>query len=252
MLTLLITNVLQPLSMALLLLIALGLSAAVALAAFGVIAWPELAVSWNGQPVEDAGMWALIGLALLALALCTYLPTNGRVMALERSHRDFRISMQDVAHAYYTAHTADREGMFRMSHEFDAVRERIAFLREHPDLGTLEPEILEAAAQMSQISHQLADTYSEEKVNRARTFLTQRQEELAAFNDRLETAKALTNDMRHWLDAVELEEAVAQSQLDRIKAELDDILPELNLGLALHKDKARPDNIVGLAKPAAE
>jgi len=30
--------------------------------------------------------------------------------------------------------------------EFDAVRERLAYLRDHPDLSRLEPEVLEVAA----------------------------------------------------------------------------------------------------------
>ena len=51
----------------------------------------------------------------------------------------------------------------------------------HPDLGALEPEILELAAQMSRISQDLAETYSDEKVDRARTFLQQRQQEIDTF-----------------------------------------------------------------------
>lgn len=254
--SLLLTRIVQPITMGAMLLLAAALVVTTLLASFGVIAWPELPLAWNGAPVEDAGKWGLIGLSVLSLGLCAYLPTNARVQRLERSHRDFRISMHDVAHAYHTAHAADRQGLFRMSHEFDAVRERLAFLREHPDLGQLEPEILEAAAQMSQTSQELAETYSDEKVNRARAFLTQRQEELEQFNDRLETAKAVTRDLRHWLDSVELEESIARSQLNRLRGELDDILPELNIGLgaALRKESgAAPSNVVGLAaKPAAE
>jgi len=253
--SLIITKIVQPVTMGVMFLITLGLISAVGLAALGVIAWPEFPLGWNGAPVPEAGKWALVVLTGLFIGLCAYLPMNTRVLALESAHRDFRISMHDVAHAYHTAHAADRTGAFRLSHEFDAVRERLAFLRGHPDLGRLEPEILEAAAQMSQISRELADTYSDEKVDRARTFLRQRQEELEQFNDRLETAKVVTRDLRHWLDAVEMEESVARSQLDRLKAELDDIMPELNIGLntAIQKETGAPGNVVGLAaKPAAE
>ena len=253
--SLILTKIIQPVTMGVMLLLALGFSLAVALAAFGVIAWPDLPLMWNGAPVEGAGMWAMIGLAAFFVALCAFLPMSHRVMSLESAHRDFRISMHDVAHAYVTAHAADRAGAFRLSHEFDAVRERLAFLRDHPDLGRLEPDILEAAAQMSQMSRELADTYSEEKVERARTFLKQRQEEIEQFNDRLETAKAVTRDLRHWLEAVELDESVARSQLDRLRAELDDILPELNIGLnaAIRKETGSPGNVVGRGvKPAAE
>ncbi len=224
-----VTRIVQPITVAVMLLLALGLTVATGLAAFGVIPWPELALNWNGAPVENAGMWAMVVLAAFSLSLCAFLPGNGRIMALENSHRDFRVSMHDIAHAYHKAHSADRQGIFRMSHEFDAVRERLEFLRQHPDLEKLEPAILEAAAQMSHISHELAEIYSEEKVDRARTFLRQRQEEIEAFNDRIETAKAVTHDLRHWLEAVELDESVARSQLDRLVAELDDILPELDL-----------------------
>lgn len=241
--------------MGLMVIVSLGLIAAVALAAFGVIAWPELPLSFDGEPVPNAGMWAMIAVTALFLSLCVYIPTNSRMLSLESAHRDFRISMHDVAHAYHTAHAADRAGKFRMRHEFDAVRERIAFLREHPDLGDLEPEILEAAAQMSQISQELAETYSDEKVERARTFLKQRQEELEQFNDRLETAKALTHDLRHWVEAVEMEESIARSQLDRLTAELNDIMPELNIGVnaALGKEVAADPKVVGIpTKTAAE
>jgi len=64
-----------------------------------------------------------------------------------------------------------------MSSEFDAVRERLAYLRDHPDLDSLEPQVLELAAQMSHQSRELSDIYNDEKVTRAKTFLKQRQEE---------------------------------------------------------------------------
>lgn len=227
---LILTRIVQPITMGAMLMLALALLTATLLAAFAVIPWPELSLIWNGAPVPDAGMWAMIGLTALALGLCAFLPTNGRVQALEKSHRNFHISMHDVAHAYFKAHSADRDGVFRMSHEFDAVRERIAFLRKHPDLDGLEPDILEAAAQMSQVSQELAQTYSEDNVNRARAFLKQRQEEIEKFNDRLGTAKVITTDLRQWLNAMEMEESIARSQLDRLLEELDGILPALNLG----------------------
>ncbi|MGH1424652.1 MAG: DNA repair protein [Pseudooceanicola sp.] len=225
------SRVVQPIMMGALVLIAVALTGIAVLAAFGFVAWPQIGLIWNGAPVENAGAWLVVGGAMFSLGLCAFLPANGRIMMLENSHRDFRISMHDIAHAYHKAHAADRKGAFRMSHEFDAVRERLAFLRDHPDLGQMEPAILEAAAQMSQISQELADTYSEDRVNRARTFLKQRQEEIEQFNDRLETAKVVTADLRNWLDAVEMEESIARSQLDRLLGDLDDILPELNIGV---------------------
>lgn len=270
-----LNRVIQPITMGALFLLAIGLSAATLAAAFGAAPWLTMPLTFGDTTFAQAGIWVQTGITLLAVGLCSYLPANMRIQTLEHSHRSFRISMHDVAHAYHKAHTADREGAFRLSHEFDAVRERIAFLRDHPDLDRLEPEIIEAAAQMSFVSRDLADVYSEEKVNRARGFLKQRQEELEQFNDRLEVAKVVTEDLRHWLDQVEMEESVARSQLDRLLAELDDILPELNIGMVTYRarqqsGRPRPKGgndmhqgtaheadvvrgkIIGLPKPAAE
>ncbi len=51
-------------------------------------------------------------------------------MALENSHRRFSPGMQDVARAHAAAHAADRTGVFQLSSEFDALRERLAYLRD--------------------------------------------------------------------------------------------------------------------------
>ena len=56
-------------------------------------------------------------------------------------------------------------------------RERIDYLRQHPDLKLLEADILTLAAQMSQQSHRLAEIYNDERVTRAKDFLQQRQRE---------------------------------------------------------------------------
>ena len=66
--------------------------------------------------------------------------------------------MRDVAQAYQAAHAADRDGVFNLPSEFDSVRERIEHLQRHPDLGRLEPEILEMAAQIGRKSRKLAES----------------------------------------------------------------------------------------------
>lgn len=195
----------------------------------GRLPWLELPLSFGGQPVENAGILFQLGLTGLALALAFYLPSHHRIAALEHSHRDFRISIQDVARAYHLAHAADRAGAFRLASEFDAVKERLAFLRNHPDLAELEPELLEVAAEMSRISHELAQVYSDEKVDRARTFLTQRQQEVDRFNNRLEEARIVLQELRQWTRDVELEESVARAQLQRLRDELFELLPELSV-----------------------
>ncbi|MEX0349776.1 MAG: DNA repair protein [Paracoccaceae bacterium] len=197
------------------------------LSALGVLPWLSLSAGFGDTMSPLAGPIVQIALTCLILMLAFYLPANARIMALERSHRNFAINMNDVACAYHAAHSADREGYFNLSSEFDAVRERLAFMREHPDLEDLEPDVLELAAQMSQISRDLARVYSDDKVTRAKGFLTQRQEELERFNKRLNDAKIALQEMRQWHHEIEIEESVAQSQLARIRDEMFDLLPEL-------------------------
>lgn len=211
---------------------------AVGLSALGVWPWLEVTANWGGAPIENAGIWVQCTLAALAVMLVVFLPANARVMALEKSHRKFQIGMEDIARAYHYAHAADRAGSFQLSSEFDAVRERLGHLRKHPDLEQLEPELLEVAAQMSHISRELADVYSDEKVSRARAFLQQRQQEVERFNTRLSDAKSIATELRHWLHQVELEESVAASQLERLRAELHDLLPDMGIETIVADDSS--------------
>ncbi|WP_420556089.1 DNA repair protein [Roseovarius sp.] len=239
---------LNRLAVAVFALAALGLTLATALATFGVLPWLEFQVSFGGQVYENAGQIAQIGLTVLAVLLCFYLPANARVMALENSHRRFHMNMQDVTQAYAAAHAADRAGMFQIQSEFDAVRERLAYMREHPDLESLEPQIMEVAAQMSYISRELAEIYSDDKVDRARAFLKQRQQEVEQFNKRLDHAKAVGVRLKQWAQEVEMEESVAVSQLERLRDDLRPILPELGYEEVSDLD----GTVVGLPNRAAE
>tara|TARA_B110000977_G_C10692345_1_gene343997 strand:- start:106 stop:576 length:471 start_codon:yes stop_codon:yes gene_type:complete len=156
--------------------------------------------------------------------------------------------MEDVARAYHVCHTADRSGIFTMSSEFDAVRERLAYLRDHPDLDSLEPQVLEIAAQMSHQSRELADIYNVEKVARAKMFLHQRQQEAERQQQLIIEAHHALRDIRKWSQQVELEESVVASQLSQLQEQLDATLPAL--GYTLGNQSA---DIVPLPqKPAAE
>lgn len=206
---------------------ALALLLSTILATLNIWPWLDMDLRFGGQPVENAGVYVQIGLTVFALLLTFFLPSSRRVMALETSHRAFSIGIDDVARAYHHAHAADRGDTFQLSAEFDAMRERLAYLRAHPDLGAMEPEILELAAQMSFISRELAETYSTDNVNRARDVLRQRQQEVERFAKRLDEAKMIHNELKHWLTQVELEESVAAAQLERLRDELFVILPEI-------------------------
>jgi hypothetical protein len=252
-LTALIQYIFQRLAVALFAIAAVAITVSTVMASLGLWAWVELPISYAGEPIEKAGMYAQIGLTFLAVGLCFFLPTNRRVMQLETSHRQFSMNMDDVTRAYGAVHAADRGEVFQMSSEFDSVRERLAYLRDHPDLSTLEPALLEVAAQMSHISRELATVYADEKIERARNFLKERQEEVNLFNSRLDQAKGITTEMKHWLHEVELEESVAAAQLDRLRAEMREIMPELGIDrMVTANDMARDSRVVELPPKAAE
>ena len=200
-------------------------------AAFGQWPWLGLTARLGDTEVTNAGMIAQLGLTGLAVTLLFFLPGALRTMRLETSHRTFQISMDDVARAYRQSHEADRKGLFRIASEFDSVRERIRQLRDHPDLGALEPQVLELAAQMSHVSRGLAEVYSEDKVTRARTFLRQRQEEADSHLEHIAMAKKTVEDLKHWLMQVETEEMLADRQIAALEHDLMELLPDLGFEL---------------------
>lgn len=219
----------------------------------GLAPWLTLSVTFGTLAIPQAGMYLQIGLTVVLAAMAFYLPTQRRILALEHSHRRFQVSMDDVARAYHLCHTADRAGLFTTSAEFDQVRERLAHLRDHPDLEKLEPGVLEIAAQMSQQSRHLADVYSDEKVARAREFLRQRQEEVEAQQARIVEALHDCQEITKWATQVELEESIVASQLSRLDEKLQAALPLLGYALEHEPVDDETDNVVNLPqKPAAE
>lgn len=222
--------ILHTLSFGFVLIAAIGLCILTLGAAVGLLPWLGFSVQIGERLHENAGQIAQIAGTVFLVMLAGFLPVHARIMALEASHRNFTLGMQDVTQAYVLAHAADRAGIFQLSSEFDSMRERLAYMRRHPDLADLEPDILELAAQMSHVSRALAETYSDANVGRAKTFLRQRQQEVARFKGRLVKAKAITKELRQWMQQIEQEEAGAAAQLSRLRAELTDLMPEA-LGL---------------------
>jgi len=235
----------QAAAQALVVMAAFALVAATLAAASGVLPWPELSLRWGGAYIPQAGMFAQIGVTILLCLLCVYLPANARIGRLERSHRSFQISLEDVRRAYEIAHAADRRQLFGLSSEFDQMRARMDHLRKHPDLAELEPELLQLAAQMSFESRDLARIYSEERVARARTFLTHRQQEVERLAERIRLARMICDEMRRWLTDVEAEERKNNGHLKRLEADLREILP----GLGYDVDEMRDANVVALTVP---
>lgn len=229
----------------LVLLVALAAIATFLASALGLIPWLVIEARLGDTALPMAGAWLEGGLALLGLILLLSLPAQSRVLALERSHRSFHVNMDDLARAYRAAHEADRAGAFALSGEFDAVRERLAFLRRHPDLATLEPELLELAAQMSTTARDLARIYADDKVARARTFLTQRQQEAERLDAQLRVARNTCDELRDWLTDVETEERRISAEFRLLERDLRAVLPALGYEL---EDPAAPANVVPLPK----
>lgn len=217
------------------------------LSAFGVMPWLTFTAQFGEFVIPSAGVITQITLTVFASVLALYIPSNLRILDLERAHRKFHITMDDVTRAYHASHAADRAGTFTLSSEFDAVRERIAYMRDHPDLESLEPDVLEVAAQMSASSRDLATVYSDEKVARAKTFLQQRQEEVEKQQARIIQAHHSIAELRQWTQQVELEESVVASQIQRLEEDMMAILPPLGYDFS----KA-DENVVPIIKNAAE
>lgn len=214
----------------------------------GLLPWVELPLRIGEWTPPHAGLVAQVGLLVLLITLSLMLPSLRRIAVLEAGHRSFRISMDDVARAYRIAHAADRAGVFALSAEFESIRQRMEVLRRHPDLADLEPELLELAAVMSHQSRDLARIYSDGKVDRARRFLRQRQEEVDGLAERIKLARQVVAELRVWLTDVEAEERQAHVQIKRLEADLRELLPALGLELG---ESARADgNVVSLPKPS--
>ncbi len=224
--------------------LAAGILAYTTAAALGAAPWLTAPLTFGDTLIAGGGMYLQIALTALLVGLVFLIPSALRTMRLETSHRDFALKMDDIARAYHHVHAADRAGIFTLSSEFDAVRERIAFLRDHPDLQELEADVIEVAAQMGQTSRHLAEIYSDDKVARAKAFLAERQEEIERQQELIVKAQQTARELRRWGDQIHLEESVVASQLERLSAELDEILPQLGL------PDGSKTNVVRMAKPA--
>jgi hypothetical protein len=196
-------------------------------AAFGIWPWLQLNATVNGNALGSIGIGVQLTATTFMILLLAYLPSNLRMARLERSHRSFIVGMEDVARAYAHAHAGDRAQVFTLSSEFESMRQRMDYMRAHPHFQELEPEILQLAAQMSLQTRDLARTYSDEKVERAKGFLRQRQQEVQLMQERLDVALKTSDELRRWLTDIEIEERHSNALMKRLEADLREILPKL-------------------------
>jgi hypothetical protein len=99
---------------------------------------------------------------------------------------------------------------------------------------------------MSHESRDLASVYSEEKVDRARTFLRQRQREIEDYREQIAMAQQTCADLKRWSQQVNVEDSVVSAQMQRLEADLAEILPLIGYEMA---DIPEPENVVPLPKP---
>ena len=222
-----IQSVLQTTAMSGLVAAAVGLACLTALGAAGAVPMLSVPASFGTNGL-DTGPLLQTGAAVTLLALLALLPGTARVRRLEAAHRSFRVGMEDVTRAYWIAHAADRAGVFDLSREFDAVRERFEFLRQHVELSEHEPELLELAAQMSAEARDLARIYSDEKVARAEAMLIERKAEAERLTRLVDRAQHVSREIRRKLNDVEMDEDVLRSRIGALREEIESLWPELD------------------------
>lgn len=210
------------------------------LSMLGVLPWLEIEARLGSAVIPSFGPAVQVIFTLFCVALLCFLPASARVLKLERSHRTFALTLEDLERAYRAAHAADRAGAFTLSQEFNAVQERLAFLRRHPSLANLEPEILDSAAQMSYLSRDLAEVYSDDAVHRARAFLAQRQQEAEQYQTRLDSAVTVTQELKAWMAALDKGDAEAQRKVDGLARDLSAMLPRMGISVETAGAKVVP------------
>jgi hypothetical protein len=206
------------------------------LCAIGMADWLQLNATIGGVDYPNAGPWVQGALTAILGAIAFFMLTHVRMRTLETSHRNFHISMADVARAYRDVHAADSAGVLTLSSEFDAVRERLAYLRDHQDLSQLESGVVKVVAQMSVQSRHLAEVYSVERVTRPKAFLRKRLQAAEDQQERIMEAMHFCEQIHARSEQVEIEEARVASQLTYLDGRLQSTLSLL--GYALEHDES--------------
>ena len=158
---------------------AVGSAIALILFVTGLIDWPVLLLQLDGGGMVNVAPAMIATGFVMSALLLAFMPANWRVLALENSHRSFRMQMEDVT--------------------------------------------------------------------RAEGFLAQRRQEAAMMDTRIEQALEVTRDLRRLVDAVEMDECMAASRLDRLRSELDGLLPHFDLAPTTAVKPIKKASVVRLA-----
>lgn len=205
----------------------------------GIAPWLQLPVTFGETTYEYGGMVVQIALTALLLCLLAYLPGVSRVLQLEQSHRSFSLTLEDIARAFDACHSAERKGVFTLDREHDAVMERFAYLKAHPELDGIADDLLEIVAKMSFESKKYGKKYSDKKVKKLRKALRKMDQEL----DRKEYQN---QQMTTWVPQLEAElNRLSKRQTSTVK-QYDELMQRITAlwEKVQRKREEAPENVV--------
>jgi len=179
----------------------------------------------------DRGETVVLLLAILCSCIPIAMWTGGQPLQAAEIERSFCISMDHVTRAYTISHQEDRTGRFTLSSQFDAMRERMGVLLQHPDLEALTPDLRVVAAQMSVVSRDLAQRYSDQTVKDAYALIDQCERDCERLEKLITVGLKAEVGIREQARRVDIRLATANSQLQSIVEAIDRELEPLNLSL---------------------
>lgn len=201
------------------------------------ISWWYLAMIKLGQAVAldvtitgvDRGETAVLLVALLCSCIPIAMWAGGQPLRSAEIDRTYQISMDDITRAYAVAHQADRSGIFTLQGEFDGVRARMNVLMQHPELQNLSPELRVVAAQMSQVSRDLARRYNNQAVTDAYTLIEQCEQECARLEALVSQGIEAEAVIRIAVQKLDLRLTTAHSRLQAAEDAINEKLQPLGL-----------------------
>ena len=184
---------------------------------------------------EQVNIFPLLCIGILTYSLLSLARLLGGYRFMLEFHlerRDFSLQLEDVQEAFATLFAYDREGVFTLPGEYDAIRERIRAARNHPDLLQMNGEVLEVAAELSYVLRDLAATYSTERVKDARDAIKTAHQRVAELEERVKIIKAVEEEVRREVVPLEMDKSIAESELRRSCHGIADILGRIDPKLA--------------------
>jgi ribosome-associated toxin RatA of RatAB toxin-antitoxin module len=163
----------------------------------------------------------LLMTALIVLALAY---SYRSALTIEVTRTNFQINMEDVMHAFARIFEADRNGMFHLPQQFDAINERLSWVRQQPEFQESEHAVLLLAAEMSVASQNLDHAYGEEVIESAQTLLAQRETQLNQLEVQLREVRAIAAEITPLLRGLEDREDRVRSAHQRELALLQERL----------------------------